>query len=114
MIPAQQDRIIHIGGEVDFLIATVAVTAHGSYDEWRILNHDSAAFDWRDQPVAAICLALQHAGKQFDKSRPANQPTFMIPAAISRNADIKCLRCRLADLAKGIAWALWRARDMRR
>ena len=96
------------------LVTANALTAHGRYDAGRVFNHDGAAFDRCDKPIAAVCLALQHAGEQFDKGWPTNQPAFMIPVAIGRNADIEGLRCRLADLAKGIAWAPGRARDMRR
>ena len=114
MVRPQQECIFHIGMETDSLLLAIAFALHGDDDKRHVINGDGATFRRCDKPIAAVCLALQHAGEQFDKGWPTNQPAFMIPVAIGRNADIKGLRCRLADLAKGIAWAPGRARDMRR
>jgi hypothetical protein len=103
MVRAQSYVILDIAVQPDHLILGIAFNFSGNDDERHVIDFDPAAFNRRDKPIASIRFAAQYAREKLDQSWPGNQPTFVIPASVSRDPDVEFLRRWSAHITQHIA-----------
>ena len=69
MLRSGGHNLVQIAAEDQALVAALAFDVESHGDERRVLDDNPAALRRRHQPVAAVVLAAQHGGEEFDQSR---------------------------------------------